>query len=396
MKKSLVFLLIMAILCVSIPFSVSADDADVYVGGVAMSDGDYLANGATSTTKTKPAESGYAYFKDGVLTLNYYDYTGEGYSYQLSPDEEYTYPSCIFSPSDLVISLEGVSYLENTAEEGECISIDGNLTIKGDDESGIKINGYYGIYAYSLDSDISLTFDSGILYATGTYGIMLDGYYSDAKLTVNGGILGFETDDIAISVYSEYDTYIEINGGEIGTMSAVYSYSYLGTADITINRGALYAVSENIAIVSYSEASDGENILSTVHLNNGDLYAYGQYCGVYADELFVLGGEFRVAYDPEAYPEGALYSGGITAVDGMGEIGTTIDSEYGIGVYEMGDVNSDLKVDASDYLIVKRLCFGSYKLWGSENLRADIDENETINATDYLLIKRICFNTYSA
>ena len=37
MKKSLVFLLIMAILCVSIPFSVSADDADVYVGGVAMS-----------------------------------------------------------------------------------------------------------------------------------------------------------------------------------------------------------------------------------------------------------------------------------------------------------------------------------------------------------------------
>lgn len=48
----------------------------ITVNGVEMYDGNYLANGATKTTTTKPS-GGYAYYKNGVLTLDNYKYEGE-------------------------------------------------------------------------------------------------------------------------------------------------------------------------------------------------------------------------------------------------------------------------------------------------------------------------------
>jgi len=49
------------------------DDANgtytVQIGDITLKDGDYLANNATAVTTTKPS-GGYAYYKDGVLTLN--------------------------------------------------------------------------------------------------------------------------------------------------------------------------------------------------------------------------------------------------------------------------------------------------------------------------------------
>lgn len=396
MKKSLVLLLVAVILCATIPFSVSAAGSTIYVGGVAMNDGDYLANDATSTTKTKPSESGYAYYKDGVLTLNGYSYTGEGYYYQFSSDPSDIYPSCIYSPTDLKILLVDISFLENTATNGECISVNGDLVIDGDSESGIQVDGYYGVYLYSSSKDVTFTFNDGIFYALGETGIQIDGYECSSDVIINGGLLAFETTSYSISVYADYNASFEMNGGEIGAMSDLIIYSYDANADITINHGALYVSSENIAVAAYTEAYNESDVLATVTLNGGDLYAFGSLCGVYGDEIYILGGEFRVGYDPETNPDGALYVGGITAVDGMGTIGTTLDSEYGIGVYAIGDVNADQKVDQLDYLVIKRACFGTYTLYGSENTRADIDANESVNATDYLLLKRICFDTYVA
>lgn len=394
MKKMFVFLLTAVILCALIPFSASAVSTKIYVGGVAMSDGDYLANDATATTKTQPADSGYAYYKDGVLTLNEYIYTGEGYYYQFSSTDTDTYPACVYSPTDLEILLVGFSSLENSNAEGECISVNGNLVINGDSESGIQINGYYGAYVYSVDSEVTTTINGGLFYVLGTYGIQVDGYDYDAAMIINGGILAFDTTETSISVYSDYNALLEVNGGEIGALSDVMVYSAYANADVVVNHGALYTNTANYGVTAYSAAADGVNYFGTVTLNGGDLYAFGSVCGIYSDEIYVYGGEFRVGYDAANYPDGALYAGGITAVDGLGTIGTTLDSEYGIGVYDIGDVNTDGKVDASDYLVLKRVCFGTYSVWGSESTRADIDANESINATDYLLLKRICFNTY--
>ena len=90
----------------------------VYVGGVAMSDGDYLAVGATETQTTKPSD-GYAYYKDGTLTLNNYSYEGEGYLYS-SEDGYYT---TVFTRHDLTLELVGTNTLTQTAEKSNVICV---------------------------------------------------------------------------------------------------------------------------------------------------------------------------------------------------------------------------------------------------------------------------------
>ena len=60
----------------------------------------------------------------------------------------------------------------------------------------------------------------------------------------------------------------------------------------------------------------------------------------------------------------------------------------------VGDVNNDGIVDSTDYVLVKRACFGSYKLTADEESRSDIDGSNKIDSTDYVLIKRIAFGTY--
>ncbi|MBO5869448.1 MAG: dockerin type I repeat-containing protein, partial [Clostridia bacterium] len=62
----------------------------------------------------------------------------------------------------------------------------------------------------------------------------------------------------------------------------------------------------------------------------------------------------------------------------------------------LGDVNRDTKVDSVDYLLVKRACFGTYKLDEEQIELADIDQNKIIDSVDYLLVKRIAFGTYKA
>ena len=55
----------------------AAKAPEVYIGGVGLYDGDYLAAGAYQTTQTKP-EDYYAYYSAGVLTLHNFSYTGPG------------------------------------------------------------------------------------------------------------------------------------------------------------------------------------------------------------------------------------------------------------------------------------------------------------------------------
>lgn len=62
----------------------------------------------------------------------------------------------------------------------------------------------------------------------------------------------------------------------------------------------------------------------------------------------------------------------------------------------LGDVNNDSIVDSTDYLLVKRSCFGTYTLSLEEKERANVDQNNDINSIDYVLIKRIVFGTYTA
>ncbi len=58
-----------------------------------------------------------------------------------------------------------------------------------------------------------------------------------------------------------------------------------------------------------------------------------------------------------------------------------------------GDVNMNGKIDARDYLLLKRAFFKTFTLQCSDEI-ADINDNGKIDARDYLLLKRAFFKTY--
>ena len=60
----------------------------------------------------------------------------------------------------------------------------------------------------------------------------------------------------------------------------------------------------------------------------------------------------------------------------------------------MGDINSDGKIDSTDYLLIKRVAFGTYTFTEAMTLAGDINGDVKIDSTDYLLVKRACFGTY--
>ncbi len=62
--------------------------------------------------------------------------------------------------------------------------------------------------------------------------------------------------------------------------------------------------------------------------------------------------------------------------------------------YLRGDINMNGKIDARDYLLLKRAFFKTYQLTCPEGV-ADINVNGKLDGRDYLLLKRMFFNTYS-
>ena len=62
--------------------------------------------------------------------------------------------------------------------------------------------------------------------------------------------------------------------------------------------------------------------------------------------------------------------------------------------YLLGDINNDGVVDSTDYLLLKRVMLGTYKLTDEQALAADINQDGTVDSTDYLLLKRVMLGTY--
>ncbi|MBR4951004.1 MAG: hypothetical protein IKZ23_03530, partial [Clostridia bacterium] len=59
-----------------------------------------------------------------------------------------------------------------------------------------------------------------------------------------------------------------------------------------------------------------------------------------------------------------------------------------------GDINQNGKIDARDYLLLKRAYFGTYALTCDEAV-ADLNNNGKIDARDYLLLKRMYFGSFT-
>ena len=254
-KKSVAVLLTLAMVIgifAAVGVNTSAAEAELWVGGVAMADGDYLANGATATTTTEPS-GGYAYFKDGVLTLNNYEYEGEGYHYT---DGDYVLSIMVYHEIPLTLNLKG----------------DNKLIFKSDEFSATYSN---GIASYSYDCDLTVKGD-GKLTSNTSYIILSQ----SSKVTINGGTIDATTGAI-ITLNNDFI----INGGYItGDFLApnrlivnggtIYGMSINSTGDITINGG-------NILAVNRTEYDDDTNAYAI------RVY-YEEYCSItFASSLII-------------------------------------------------------------------------------------------------------------
>ena len=121
----------------------------VYVGGVALSKGQYVKNGETTATTGEPdwEESGFAFYSSsGTFHLSDYEYEGIGYTHDTSEK------SVIYSEGKLEIILHGASSIKNTADaelwSANGIRTKGNLIIDG--PGTITINAPYAIYGNNL------------------------------------------------------------------------------------------------------------------------------------------------------------------------------------------------------------------------------------------------------
>ena len=224
MKKRILSLLLTLLMLVGMIPATSlsafaAAGGEVYVGGVKMSDGTYLAVGATATQTTKPS-GGYAYYKDGKLTLNNYSYKGKGYLNISS-----SYYEVIYSKNDLTLELIGNNTLTHTYSDTDLIYVDGaNLTVGGDGKlTGTADN--YGLYA---DKDI--TINGGTIELSTFHA----GIFSCDDVIINDGDITAES-EIDDGIYASCD--VTINGGHVTAIGNAQAIRYDSSYSFTVAKG---------------------------------------------------------------------------------------------------------------------------------------------------------------
>ena len=335
--------------------------APLYVGGVGMNDGDYLASGATETTTKRPTTGGYAYYKNGVLTLNNYQFTGEGFAYEYDGYYDERYFALIYSTTDLVIELVGSSNLVGTAifydedhddyfnADTDGVRVKGDLTVRGKGSLNIKVedDGFYiedlifesgtvtiGSNDEAIESD-SITVLDGALITVSEDGV-------DSKnVTVKGGefyLLPEDDDDdveldtqtltvtggklVVKGCYGIYADYVTVSGGVVEVEA---KYGAITPWDTEKEDGFVTISGGKVTL--YSEYSDAIYSTGEITVSGGEVILYGEY-GIYADgNVTVTGGELEI----EAYND-AIYAEGDVTISG-GDIYTYSYSYNGISAY---------------------------------------------------------------
>ena len=206
--------------------------ATVWVGGVELSDGDYLAVGGTETTKTEPT-TGYAYYKDGVLILNNYSYEGVGVMY----DTDDYYYATVYSASDLEIVLVGKNSLTQTEEDSDGITAEADITVSG--TGTLNITAAYGIYTYGDNVSIA----GGNVKINAEY----DGIASDGSVSITDGNVGLSAS------YGIYCNTVQITDSNVAIDAeyyTIYAYNSLEVVDASFLLPGIPEDGEAIALLN--------------------------------------------------------------------------------------------------------------------------------------------------
>ena len=307
----------------------------VKVGGIGMKDGDYLPSGATAIATAKPAEGGYAYYKDGVLTLHDFVYaadtTASGWDH---------FDSVIVSYHPLTLVLEGESRIYRANDGTDdiwALYCFGDLTVTGNTLTTEMLNCGYHVWGdLVIDGTTKQTLNT--THASGSI-VRIDNVYGD--LTVNSGY--YEADCIAS------EGTLTVNGGEIKTQ-------LLSGNEIVINGGKTsvkYPGGGDLAAVN---ASNGFT------MNGGELTVESDSYGIASDQhITVNGGTLKIHSDDAIL----LYGGKVAEfLGGTVELISIEDTVFYYGDVKMpylAKVSNchltvkcfmkDPKFDLSDYVI---------------------------------------------
>ncbi len=364
----------------------------IVVGNIPLVDGDYLTNGG-EIRETKPSSGGYAYYKNGVLTLNDYEYEGnpdENIIFEsYTPDEEgddYVLSATVYSPHDLEIKLVGENRLTNcNSYEGTGIYCEGSLTMGGkgsveidtvEGEDGIWVlgdltvkGGTVKIYAY----DDGITADGDVNITGGTVDIKTDdddGIEANGSINISGGTILMEIADNGILVTPLFTGFgelirnngdITISGGTINIKSgdecikANESYGAddeeYGGGNIIISDGEITADSETADALEADRRMD-EKETGNIRITGGKLHFEIGYSGIEADGEIEIDNADIYILSREKSEEDM----GIVAVDGItlgkgieitspagGKIGKNSDDEYTV-VKRNGEVADEIEI----------------------------------------------------
>ncbi len=260
----------------------------VYVGGVGMFDGDYLAVGATATQTTKPS-GGYAYYNDGVLTLNNYSYEGAGYYY----DEYY---AVIYANQDLTVYLIGTNTLVQTKDNSDSIYANhGSLTIDGNGSLTNTDTGY-GLWA---DNDVII--NGGTIVTTGGYNGIHSG---NADVIINGGNVTAKSNNV-FGIYARID--VIINGGNVTAIGGYFAI-YNNTGDFTVADGLRIQASKTVDGALGEYVAEDNNTYKKIVITPADVYVGG--VGMFDGDYLAVGATATTTTKPSGgyayYNDGVL------------------------------------------------------------------------------------------
>ena len=323
--------------------------SDIYVGGVELANGKYLSQDGSIGTN-KPS-GGYAYYKDGTLTLNNYTYEGEGYQYEEENEDGdiLLYSAAIYYDSDfdLTIVLEGNNSFTNTMGEdiGDGYGIRNNM-------SDLTITGM-GLLTINSGED-GIRGEHDVIIENGTVIIHSgdDGILTEKNAEITGGTVKIDAESDGI--YTIFD--VEITGGTVEINAGSEGIDVGGAVEITdgtvkIDAGddGIYTFDYDVEItggtVEIDASEDGIDSGVDVEITGGTVKIDADYEGIEADDnVKITGGTVEINAESDG-----IYAEFDAEISGNSAVEINAD-DYGIGVYGSMKIsdNSTVEINADN------------------------------------------------
>ncbi|MBQ9736703.1 MAG: carbohydrate-binding domain-containing protein [Clostridia bacterium] len=303
-------------------YALYKDVAPVYVGALALSDGDYFDPETGSITKSAPA-GGYLHYADGVLTLKDFKYVVEEETVEV-----FDAPAFLCTTRDLTLVLTGENRIQLPGEGAVLYAYEGSLTVTGD-----------GTLTTTAETAFSVADDFTLLSGTIVLSYGLEGIFAGGDVTLSGGALLTEQMIYNFTVSAEGS--ISVTGGRAVLRA---SYGLTAQENVTISGGALHLHAMTAIRTGRSIALSGGSVIIENALQgliageNVDISGEALFLSISSEDVAILLAPY---FEDESTEENT-----ITIAEGLTVLpeGVTAKNELGLLVDAQNTIVADLIV----------------------------------------------------